>query len=113
VGDLLELARLRLTEMERRGRHLLLPRLTGELRANPELREPFIENVVGPARARLWAIFERGVEQRELRADLDPDLAVDLVGGPLLHRLVMGDEAERIIAHVPAVIGALMEGIGR
>jgi AcrR family transcriptional regulator len=113
AGDLLALVRMRLQQIERSGRHLLFPRLAAELRTNPQLRDPFIKNVVGPTRDRLRIIFERGVERAELRADLDPGLAIDLLGGPFMFRLIMGEEVTQIIADAPAVIEAMIKGIGR
>jgi len=113
VGDLLELISRRVADMTRTGRHLLIPRLTAELRNNPELRDPLVEKVVAPGLAPVRAIFERGIERGELRADLDPDLAVDLVAGPFIYRLVRGAELDQILDDAPSVIAAVMKGIGR
>ena len=35
-------------------------------------------------------IWERGVARGELRADADPDAAIDIAIGPALYRLMMG-----------------------
>jgi predicted nucleotidyltransferase len=40
----------------------------------------------GPARA----IFEAAVERGEMRPDMDVDVALDLIYGPLYHRLFHG-----------------------
>jgi AcrR family transcriptional regulator len=112
LDDLLEVARMRFKQGERSGRFLLLPRLVPELRSNPQLRGPFVEHVLAPARAPVRAIFERAIERGELRAELDPDLALDLVAGPLIYRLLIGDDIDQVIANAPSVIQAILEGIG-
>jgi hypothetical protein len=49
----------------------------------------FYENLVAPRRAVMAAVLRRGVERRELRPDLDVELAVDLIGGPWVYRLLI------------------------
>jgi AcrR family transcriptional regulator len=59
-------------------------RLHGELALHPDLAEAVRERLVAPRRATLRAILVRGVEAGQLRSDVDPDLAMDLLYG-LLH----------------------------
>jgi AcrR family transcriptional regulator len=112
AGDLLAFVRLR-QETLQRGGYLLLPRLVSELRTNPELRQPVLEHVVAPGRAPLRAIVERGIARGELRGDLDPELIVDLLAGPFAYRLFFGDDPARIGDDAPAMLAAVLEGIGR
>jgi hypothetical protein len=40
-------------------------------------------------RAALSEVLERGIERCDLRADLDLELALDVLGGPLFYRLLI------------------------
>jgi AcrR family transcriptional regulator len=64
----------------------VLPSLAGERAHNPELSELF-EPVMRGRRQPLTRALERGVERGELPADLDLELAADLVVGPIAVRL--------------------------
>jgi len=59
-----------------------LPSLAGERAHNPELSELF-DPVSRQRRQPLRRALERGVERGELPADLDLELAADLVVGPI------------------------------
>jgi AcrR family transcriptional regulator len=59
-------------------------RLHGEIAVHPELSEAVRERLVVPRRQTLRTILERGVAAGQLRPDLDPELAIDLLFG-LLH----------------------------
>jgi AcrR family transcriptional regulator len=60
----------------------VLPSLAGERTHNPELSELF-EPVSKDRRRPLVAAFERAVERGEIGAELDLELAADLVVGPI------------------------------
>ena len=60
----------------------VLPSLAGERTHNPELSELF-EPVSKDRRQPLVRAFERAVDRGEVRADLDVELAADLVVGPI------------------------------
>jgi AcrR family transcriptional regulator len=60
----------------------VLPSLAGERAHNPELSE-LINPVSRQRRRPLLAALERGVERRELPADVDLDLLADIVVGPI------------------------------
>jgi AcrR family transcriptional regulator len=50
-------------------------------------------------RAALAAVVQRGVERGELRADVDLELALDVLGGPLFYRLLItGGPIDRRLA---------------
>jgi AcrR family transcriptional regulator len=59
-------------------------RLHGELAVHPELADAVRQRLVLPRRQTLRTILERGVAAGQLRSDLDPELAMDLLFG-LLH----------------------------
>ena len=60
----------------------ILPSLAGERAHNPELAEVF-EPVSKGRRQPLVRAFERAVDRNEVPADLDVELAADLVVGPI------------------------------
>jgi AcrR family transcriptional regulator len=64
----------------------VLPSLAGERRHNPELSE-LLDPVLRQRRRPLVAALERARQRGELSADLDLDLAADLIVGPIAVRL--------------------------
>ena len=66
-----------------------VPRMLAESAGDPEMHKIFYENLVAPRRAVMAAVLRRGVERGELRPDLDVELAVDLIGGPWVYRLLI------------------------
>jgi rhodanese-related sulfurtransferase len=72
-----------------------------------EYRARFVE----PRRERTRAIFRRSIERGELAADTNVEVAMDLLYGPLYHRLLHGHEPldERFLQDVvAAVLGGLV-----
>lgn len=66
-----------------------------EERHNPELIHLFRKRVIQPRRAHLKAILQRGVSQREIRADLNLDHAADCLIGAWFARYLAGSPASR------------------
>jgi AcrR family transcriptional regulator len=69
----------------------LLPCMVGAGVTNPTLAEHYRAQILAPRRAGVAALIQAAVDSGELRADLDVDLAVDQVVGPLLYRVVVQD----------------------
>lgn len=71
-------------------------RLTGGLIAeqerHPELIETFRSSVTRPRRAIVRSLIERGQARGDIRADVDPEAAVDSLAGPFLARVFAGKE---------------------
>lgn len=88
-GDLLELMReaVDLYCGSLAGR--LMPNLVGAMAQKPELALAVRERFLAGRRAALAEVLERGVERGDLRADLDVELALDVLGGPLFYRLLV------------------------
>ena len=57
---------------------------------HPELIESLRTAIIEPRRAVVVALLERGVERRDLRADLDPVSALDFIAGSYLARALAG-----------------------
>jgi hypothetical protein len=55
----------------------------------PELAKAVREGFLTRRRAALSEVLRRGVERGDLRPDLDVELALDVLGGPLFYRLLI------------------------
>lgn len=65
----------------------ILPDLVAEMARNPELG-PVVDTMIGaPRRARAAAVLRRAIERGELPADLDLEIALDVVAAPVYWRI--------------------------
>lgn len=84
-GDLLAM----LTNLSRLMNHSVLGKTVRQVVADaarhPDLAATH-EEFVQARRQRTIAVFERGMARGELRPDLDPELAADILAGPLFYR---------------------------
>jgi AcrR family transcriptional regulator len=67
----------------------LMPNLIGAMAQKPELARAVREEFLAPRRGALGEALRRGVERGDLRPDLDVELALDVLGGPLFYRLLV------------------------
>jgi len=71
-------------------------RLTGGLIAeqerHPELIEAYRTNILRPRRGITCALIERGKERGDIRTDVEPEDAVDLIVGAFLARVFAGKD---------------------
>lgn len=67
----------------------LMPGLVAAMSHDPELARTVREGFLASRRAALREVLERGVERGDLRAGLDAELALDVLGGPLFYRLLI------------------------
>jgi AcrR family transcriptional regulator len=86
--------------------------LVGEAQTDPLIQQELRTHLVDSRRALFRTIWERGVARGELRADADPDAAIDIAIGPALYRLMMGhapltDEA------ADALVDVAIRGLAR
>ena len=73
----------------------VLPGLVADLHDDPALLAAFDERYFQPRRRSVRAALERGVARGELAADIDHELAVDMLVGPVYYRLLArGDKVE-------------------
>ncbi len=92
---------------------VLMPRLLVDALHDEELFGVFRSALVEPRRAALRLLLERGVARDELRADLDLDLVVDMVAGPLIYRvLIEGGAVADPVARALEVFDTLVTGVG-
>jgi AcrR family transcriptional regulator len=64
--------------------------LLAEARTDPAFAAEYQQRVVQPRRDQARAIFGRAIERGEIPAGLDLEVALDLIYGPLYHRLLQG-----------------------
>jgi AcrR family transcriptional regulator len=70
----------------------ILRGLISEMAIDPELARGFREQVLARRTGAIRSLLLRGIERGELRRDLDVDIAVDLLLGPIYYRLLMSGE---------------------
>jgi len=64
--------------------------LLAETRTNPAFAAQYQRRVIEPRRNQAREIFGRAIERGEVPADLDLEVALDLIYGPLYLRLLQG-----------------------
>lgn len=97
-----------------RGR--VIASLIGQAQSDREIAEAYRQHLLDPRRTATREAIERAVEAGIYRPDIDYDLAMDILFGPLYERLLLGhaplDEAfER--DYPPAAVAALRGYAGR
>jgi AcrR family transcriptional regulator len=66
-----------------------MPSLVETMSRNPELAEAVRDRFLAGRRAALREVLGRGIERRDLAADLDLEFALDVLAGPLFYRLLI------------------------
>jgi AcrR family transcriptional regulator len=109
-GDLLELTSpwARLVSAQPYAR--LIAALLAETRTDPAFDAEYQRRILGPRRDQAREIFDRARERGEIAADLDIEVALDLVYGPLYHRLLQG-HAPVTDAYVESALDLALTGI--
>ncbi|HXZ75671.1 MAG TPA: TetR/AcrR family transcriptional regulator, partial [Streptosporangiaceae bacterium] len=89
-GDLLALLRpwARLASSRPYGR--VIAALITEAQTDPAFAAEYRRRVVEPRRDQARAVFRRAIERGEIPADTNIEVALDLLYGPLYHRLLHG-----------------------
>jgi len=84
--------------------------LVGEAQFDPKIGAELRDHLVGSRRELVRAIWDRGVARGELRADVDPEVAIDLIFGPAMYRLIAG-HAPLDDTAAAAVVDAAIRGL--
>jgi AcrR family transcriptional regulator len=63
--------------------------LIGAMNRDPALALATREGFLAARRGALRTVIERGIDRGDLRTDLDVELALDVLGGPLFYRLLV------------------------
>ena len=89
-GDLLALVQPWVREIRRRPFGRVIAALVTEARSNADFAEEYRRHFVEQRRVPMRAAFERAIARGEAPADLDVEVALDLIYGPIYHRLLHG-----------------------
>ena len=74
------------------------PMIAHELLSGTTLGERFLTDVFRPIRASLRETLQDEIARGEIRSDIDPDLAFDLVNGAMLYRMLVGEPIDEGVA---------------
>jgi AcrR family transcriptional regulator len=88
----------------------IIPDLFSEANRNPDLAAALLRTVRDPRRTRAAAIIRRAIERGEVADTLNPDLALDVLAGPLYWRLTVVHQPindEELVQLAELVMGAL------
>jgi AcrR family transcriptional regulator len=88
--DLFALVRPWVREIRRRPFARVMAALLTEAQSDPAFAEDYRRHFVEQRRAPMRAAFERAIARGEVPADLDVEVALDLIYGPIYHRLLHG-----------------------
>jgi AcrR family transcriptional regulator len=109
-GDLLALVRPWVREIRRRPFARVIAALLTEAHSDPAFAEDYRRHFVEQRRAPMRAAFERAIARGEAPADLDVEVALDLIYGPVYHRLLHG-HAQLTDRFATSVIDLALAGI--
>lgn len=87
-SDLLELMH-RAVEVYRGEPGRMMPGLVSAMARHPAVAAAVRRGFLADRREALKAVLDRGIERKELRADVDRELLLDFLGGPLFYRLLV------------------------
>lgn len=82
--------------------------LLSEIASDPSIGDPFRATVVAARRAEIARVIERGIARGDLRPDADPELATELLVGPVYFRLMFGGVLD--LAFAKRVVDSVMRG---
>ena len=110
-GDYEAIASMVLASARRSGAATFMPRLLAEASSDPDLHAIFYANLVAPRRRALREALERAVARGELRDDVDLELAIDLLAGPVVYRLLIsGGDFSRMFS-IDHLLDAVLNGL--
>ncbi|WP_200303538.1 TetR/AcrR family transcriptional regulator [Streptomyces adelaidensis] len=89
----------------------ILHNVFAQMKSSPRIWEAYHANVVAPRRRTLTDVLRRGRDNGELRADVDIDLAGDLLFGPMLVRTVMHPDASLPEDLAQSIVDTVLEGL--
>lgn len=82
--------------------------LLSQIASNASLGDPFRATVVHARRGEVAAVIARGIERGELRADVDVEVATELLIGPVYFRLMFGGDLTNALAE--QIVDAVLQG---
>jgi AcrR family transcriptional regulator len=114
-GDLLSLARPWARRVIRRPYGRVIAALLTEAQTDPVFAREYRARFLQPRRDQARAVFRRAIERGEIAADTNVEVALDVVFGPVYHRLLHGHAPldERFVSDViDTALGGISGGSG-
>ncbi len=113
--DLLALLRPWVRLLAKRPYGRVIAALITEAQSDPAFAEQYRERFVEPRRAQARPILQRAIERGELPATTDLELALDLLYGPVYHRLLNGHAPlnDRFLSDLVDTVLAGLKAAGR
>jgi AcrR family transcriptional regulator len=109
-GDLLAGFRAWLRQLKQRPYGRVIAGLVAEAQTDPVFAKLYVEHFVQPRRAATRELLLRGIDRGEIPADTNLDVTLDLLYGPIYHRLLHG-HAPLTERFAQQVIDAVITGI--
>jgi AcrR family transcriptional regulator len=109
-GDLLAFLRPWIRRIRSRPYGRVMAALITEAQTDPAFAELYRARFVEPRREQGRQIFRRAIERGEIRADGDIEIVLDLIYGPIYHRLLHG-HAPLTDRFVQAVVDSALTGL--
>jgi AcrR family transcriptional regulator len=78
--------------------------------SDPEFLALYREQFLRPRRQAVRALWERGVARGQIRPDLDAELVIDLIFGPMFYRLLVG-HGSLADADAEVIVTAVFQGL--
>jgi hypothetical protein len=78
---------------------------------DPDIGDAYREHWIRPRRDRARGLIARAVEVGELEADVDPEVLIDALFGPLYYRLLV-KHAPLSLAFADSIFRSAMRGVG-
>src|SRR5215471_8269658 len=90
-----------------------LPGLLADLTADPDLHARLLERFAGPAGGAMRARLDRAVAAGEVRAGVDPDVLLEMIGGTAFLALAIRPRQALDDTWVDATVDLVLKGIAR
>jgi AcrR family transcriptional regulator len=90
-----------------------LPRMVGEVASGSALGRAYVEQVILPRRRMAAEAVRRGIARGELREDLDVELAIDQLLGPLIVRRLFAGPSSLSLNLPERIVDAALRGMRR
>jgi AcrR family transcriptional regulator len=107
-GDFLAFQRGQISRVAAGPLPRIAPRLLAESVSDRELHEAVQRVLIEPIRTAIGEVLQRGIDRGELRADLDLELATDVIHGTVVYRILRSQgDLLAAVAPVPRVMDLL------
>ena len=89
----------------------IFPRMASYKHSHPELFAIFAERVLAPRRERVRALVQRGIDEGELRSDVDVPLAATLLLAPIMYINMTGMQQRNDATTSEGLVNMALDGL--